>query len=112
MRRHGRGIYGCTQAPSEFACPPDCRYTYNPRTNRLYLHLFAWPFRHVHLDGFGDRIEYAQLLNDASEVKMLKTIPEASFGAMKESRPAATVTLELPIKKPNVTVPVVEIFLK
>lgn len=112
MRRHSRSIYGCTQAPDEFACPPDCRYTYNPTTNRLYLHLFAWPFRHVHLDGFGDRIEYAQLLNDASEVKMLKSIPEASYGAMKESRGASTVTLELPVKKPNVTVPVVELYLK
>ncbi len=29
MKRHSRSIYGCTQAPEEFACPPDCRYTYN-----------------------------------------------------------------------------------
>lgn len=112
MRLHSRSIYGCTQAPSEFVAPPDCRFTYNPERNRLYLHLFAWPYRHVHLDGIADRIEYAQLLNDASEVKMLISVPEASYGAMKENRQASTVTLELPVKKPRVTVPVVELFLK
>jgi len=112
MRRHERSIYGCTQAPSEFRAPEDCRFTYNPVTNRLYLHVFSWPYRHIHLDGIADRIEYAQLLNDASEIKMLHNIPEASYGAMKEVRDAKTVTLELPVKKPNVTVPVIELFLK
>ncbi len=112
MKRHNRSIYGCTQAPEEFACPQDCRYTYNPQTNRLYLHVFAWPFRHLHIDGIGERVEYAQLLNDASEIKMLKRVPEASYGAMKESRETTLLTLELPVKKPHVTVPVIELFLK
>ena len=112
MRRHDRSIYGCTQAPEEFKAPQDCRYTYNPVTNRLYLHVFSWPYRHIHLDNIANRIEYTQLLNDASEIKMLHSIPEASFGAMKEVREASTVTLELPVKKPNVAVPVIEIFLK
>ncbi len=112
MVRHGRSIYGCTQAPDEFACPEDCRFTYNPETNRLYLHVFSWPFKHVHLDGMAERVEYAQLLNDASEVKMLARVPEASYGAMKEDRRATLLTLELPVRKPNVTVPVIELFLK
>jgi alpha-L-fucosidase len=112
MRRHSRSIYGCTQAPTEFRAPEDCRYTYNPDTNRLYLHVFSWPFRHLHLDGMADRVEYAQLLNDASEIRMLTNIPEASYGAMKESREPNTITLELPVKKPNVAVPVIELFLK
>ncbi len=112
MKRHGRSIYGCTQAPEEFACPPDCRYTYNPETKRLYLHVFSWPFRHIHLDGMAERVEYAQLLNDASEIKMLKRVPEASYGAMKEDRHATLLTLEIPVKKPPVTVPVIELFLR
>jgi alpha-L-fucosidase len=58
------------------------------------------------------KVEYAQLLNDASEVKMLKKVPEAAYGSMKEEREANLLTLELPIKKPDVTVPVVELFLK
>jgi alpha-L-fucosidase len=112
MKRHSRSIYGCTQAPEEFPCPQDCRYTYNPEKKRLYLHIFSWPFRHLHLDGMAQHVEYAQLLNDASEIKMLKRVPEASYGAMKESREETLLTLELPVKPPNVTVPVVELFLK
>ncbi len=55
MKRHSRSIYGCTQAPDEFKAPQDCRYTFNPATNRLYLHIFAWPFRHIHLDNMAGR---------------------------------------------------------
>ncbi|MFW6189185.1 MAG: alpha-L-fucosidase [Planctomycetota bacterium] len=113
MKRHGRSIYGCTQAPEEFDCPPDCRCTYDPEADRLYLHVFSWPFRHLHLDGMAQRVEYAQLLNDASEVKMLKRVPEASYGAMEgEEREPTLLTLELPVRRPDVTVPVIELFLK
>jgi alpha-L-fucosidase len=94
MRLHNRSIYGATA--SDFAPPPDCRYT--QRGDRLYLHLFAWPFRHVHLPGLAGKVEYAQLLNDASEIRM-----EAKEDAL---------TLTLPIQQPHVAVPVVELFLK
>ncbi len=112
MRRHNRSIYGCTQAPADLACPPDCRLTYNPDKNRLYLHVFSWPFKHLHLDNMASRVEYAQLLNDASEIKMLRRVPEAEYGSMQETREPTLLTLELPIKKPNVTVPVIELFLR
>jgi alpha-L-fucosidase len=112
MKRHSRSIYGCTQAPDEFKAPQDCRYTYNPTTKRLYLHIFAWPFRHIHLENMAGKVEYAQLLNDASEVKMTTSVPEESYGAGVENREKTLLTLELPVKKPGVTVPVVELFLK
>ena len=112
MKRHSRAIYGCTQAPEDYRVPQDCRYTYNPKTRRLYLHLFTWPYRHIHLDGMAGVVEYAQLLNDASEIKLLRSVPEAAYGSMSEEREASTLTLELPVKKPDVTVPVIEIFLK
>jgi alpha-L-fucosidase len=112
MKRHSRSIYGCTQAPDDFKAPQDCRYTYNPITKRLYLHIFAWPFRHIHLENMAGRVEYAQLLNDASEVKMTTSVPEESYGAGVENREKTLLTLELPVKKPAVTVPVVELFLK
>jgi alpha-L-fucosidase len=112
MRRHARSIYGCTQAPAEFGpAPQDCRYTYSAEKNRLYLHVFNWPFKHLHLDGMAERVEYAQLLNDASEVKMsVRTRPADEYGPQGQS--ASTLTLELPVKKPSVTVPVIELFLK
>ena len=62
LRLHKRSIYGCSA--SDLTPPPDCRFTQNG--DHLYLHLFAWPFRHVHLDNLAGRVEYGQLLNDAS----------------------------------------------
>jgi alpha-L-fucosidase len=109
MRMHGRSIYGCTA--SDLTPPPDCRFTQNGK--RLYLHLFAWPFRHVHLDGLSEQVEYAQLLNDASEIKLIRVDPHqqaqnTTMGGGKSD----SLTLELPIQKPNVAVPVIELFLK
>jgi alpha-L-fucosidase len=108
MRPHNRSIYGCTA--SDLAPPPDCRYTQNG--DRLYLHLFAWPFRHVHLDGLADRVEYAQLLNDGSEIKMLTIDPHQQAQNTAMSGTAGTLTLELPVQKPPVVVPVIELFMK
>jgi alpha-L-fucosidase len=109
MRLHNRSIYGCTA--SDFVPPPDCRYTQNG--HRLYLHVFAWPFRHLHLDGLAGQVDYAQLLNDASEIKMLAIDPQqhaqnTTLGGL----PPGTLTLELPVQKPPVAVPVIELFLK
>ncbi|MBN1812784.1 MAG: alpha-L-fucosidase [Anaerolineae bacterium] len=108
MRLHGRSIYGCTA--SDLTPPPDCRYTQNG--NRLYLHLFAWPFHHVHLDGLAERVEYAQLLNDGSEIKMLVIDPNQQAQNIAMSGTPGTLTLELPVQKPPVAVPVIELFLK
>jgi alpha-L-fucosidase len=108
MRLHNRSIYGCTA--SDFTAPPDCRFTQNG--NRLYLHLFAWPFRHVHLDGLADKVAYAQLLNDASEIRMLELDPKQQAQNTTMSGKEGTLTLELPVQKPAVTVPVIELFLR
>jgi alpha-L-fucosidase len=107
MNRHSRSIYGCTMAPKEFTAPCDCRLTYNPATNRLYLHCFAWPYPVIELKGFGDRIAYAQLLNDASEVRFHKG---SGHGAADHGGGDVT-TLHLPVKAPDPSVPVIEIFL-
>jgi len=55
------------------------------------------------------RVEYAQLLNDASEIRMTTPAPHENLGF---ARAPGTLTLELPVQKPDVTVPVVELFLK
>jgi len=106
MRLHSRSIYGCTQ--SAYPAPPDCRFTQNG--TRLYLHLFAWPFRHIHLDGFAGKVAYAQLLNDASEVKLLEPGKHNEWSIATTA--SDTLTLELPVVKPGVVVPVVELFLR
>ena len=116
MRRHSRSIYGCTQAPAEFKTPQDCRLTYHPEKKRLYVHILAWPYKHLHLDGtaYLERVEYAQLLNDASEVQMkgLEAWQLDHAGARERGAPEPTLTLTLPQQKPDVRVPVVELFLK
>jgi len=105
MQLHSRAVYGCTQ--SEFAPPQDCRFTQNG--HRLYLHVYAWPSQYLYLDGLAGKVEYAQLLNDASEVKLLEPGRYKWLAAEEDSD---TLTLELPIRKPDVVVPVVELFLK
>ena len=112
MRRHGRSIYGCGPAPEGLKAPEDCRFTYNAATKRLYCHVFAWPIRHLHLEGMAGKVEYAQLLNDASEVRLQAHVEEEEYGAMRRSRDSGLLTLELPVPKPDATVPVVELFLK
>jgi alpha-L-fucosidase len=106
MRLHSRAVYGCTQ--SAYSAPADCRFT--QRGNRLYLHIFSWPFRHLHLDGFAGKVAYAQLLNDASEIRLLEPGKHSEW-SIAEVR-SDTLTLELPVVKPNVVVPVIELFLK
>jgi alpha-L-fucosidase len=108
LRRHGRAIYGCTQAPKEFPVPENCRLTYNPATNRLYVHLYAWPYAELHLPGLAGKVAYAQLLNDGSELPMI--VREAWQDAFEDKQPDALI-LQLPVQQPNVAVPVVELFL-
>ena len=109
MRLHERAIRGCTA--SDLTPPSDCRYTENG--DRLYLHLFAWPFKHVHLEGLAGRVEYAQLLSDASEIEMLVIDPDQQAqNTTMGGIPEGTLTLELPVQRPPVEVPVVELFLK
>jgi len=109
MRRHSRSIYGCTQAPAEFTAPKDCRYTFNPKTKRLYLHIFAWPYKHIALPSLGGKVAYAQLLNDASEVKLEGA---EAWQARWNTSGETVQNITLPQTQPNVTVPVVELFLK
>lgn len=112
MRRHSRSIYGCTEAPAEFPCPRDCRLTYNPKTNRMYVHIFAWPYKQLCLDGFSGKVAYAQLLHDASEVAM-KGVEDWQLERAKEAGfREDTLTITLPQTPPNVAVPVVELLMK
>ncbi|HYU73691.1 MAG TPA: hypothetical protein VEL31_13510 [Ktedonobacteraceae bacterium] len=91
---------------SEYLAPADCRFT--QRGNRLYLHIFSWPMRHVHVPGLAGRVAYAQLLNDGSEIRM----QEQAKDAERLQIHANVLTLEMPIQPPDVLVPVVELFLK
>ncbi len=108
MKLNGRSIYGCGSAPDGWKAPTDCRYTWNPQMKRLYLHLFAWPFRHICLPGLRDKFSYAQFLHDASEVCIYK---EEEKGNCSFKTMPGDLVLELPTRKPNVSIPVIEFFM-
>ena len=108
MKYHSCSIYGCGAAPG-LTAPDGCRYTWNPRTNRLYLHIYSWPFRFLELKGLGGKVKYAQLLRDHSEVLR----DEASAAVTgKAGTDVGNISLKLPVQKPDDAVPVVEIILK
>ena len=107
---HARSIYGCTQ--SEYSAPGDVRFTQNFQTNRLYVHIFAWPYANLHLPDLAGKVEYAQFLNDASEVRFQNESHAQEHNMMTCETAPGTLTLGLPVLKPNVTVPVIELFLK
>lgn len=104
MHHNSRSIYGCTA--SDYPAPVDCRVTQNGK--RLYLHIFAWPFRHIHLDDLAGKVEYAQFLHDASEVRFREFDPGVETQRSKQGQ----ITLSLPVVKPDVAIPVIELFLK
>jgi len=114
MRLHSRSIYGCNEAPEEFKTPQNCLLTYNPQTKRLYVHVFEWPMGTLYLDGFGGKVKYAQLLNDASEVRFTeaKSSETGYLAGERKEAVSQTLILRLPVQKPEVTVPVIELFLK
>lgn len=106
MKRHNPSIYGCGPAP--YKPPPDCRYTM--KGDRLYLHVFSWPFRHLHLPGLAGRVKFARFLHDGSEVRREEVDPaQEPFNTRLGGLPAGTLTLELPVNKPDALVPVIEL---
>lgn len=107
MKYNSRSIYGCGMAP--FEEPQGCRYTYNAKTNRLYVHVKAWPFRHLHLAGLSGKLKYAQILADGSEIQFTDS---AAVCGHRKATPDGSVTLNLPVVQPKSLVPVIEIFLK
>ena len=101
MKFNNRSIYNCTEAPSGFNAPANSLLTYNPVSKRLYVHLLAYPLGPVILPNMADKVKYVQFLHDASEIR---------FTASDES--PNDLVLSLPVQKPDVLIPVLEVFLK
>ena len=109
MHHNSRSIYGCTQAPDGFKAPENSLLTYNPKTKRLYIHLLDYPMQHLTLPGYKGKVKYAQFLHDGSEIKMTE-----KYGYMPIKEGVAgenDLILNLPMKKPNYEIPVIEVLL-
>ncbi len=104
MATHNDAIYGCNQ--SDYQAPQDCRLTQNG--NKIYVHFYAWPFRMLSLPGLAGKVEYARFLHDGSEVRIEAPAWETD---QLQIRPEDLI-LWLPVKQPDVIVPVVELTLK
>ena len=107
MKYNARAIYGCTQAPSTFDIPENSLLTYNPKSNRLYVHLLDYPLQNFTLKGMKDKIKYVQFLHDASEIKIEP--PKGHW--IKQELDEGDINLILPVNKPPVEIPVIEIVL-
>lgn len=99
MDDNSRSIYGCTKADEEFVPLRGTRLTQSADGKRLYIHLLEYPLNCVKMNMPPDRVDYAQFLYDGSEVK---------FNYEKEN----LVAFGIPVVKPDVPTPVIEVFLK
>lgn len=111
MKYNGRSIYGCTMAEPEFTAPEGTRLTQSVDGNRLYIHLLNYPYSIVPMKNLADKIEYAQFLHDSSEIKYKIGFPGNHFGEGLSAK-EDVVYFSLPVVAPQITVPVIEIFLK
>ena len=107
MKYNSRSIYGCTQAPDSFEVPDNTLLTYNPTTNRLYVHLLDYPLQNFTLKGMKGKIKYVQFLHDASEIKI--SAPTGYW--INQETNEGDENLILPVVKPPVEIPVIEIIL-
>ncbi len=108
MKFNDRSIYGCTQAPEKFVKPDNTLLTFNPKTNRLYIHLLDYLLQKLRLTGYQGKVKYAQFLHDASEIKMSEPRQHNRGG---DNQGTGDIDLSLPVAKPNVEIPVIELFL-
>ena len=100
MHANDKAIYDCTLAPEQYKAPEGDKLTYNPKTKRLYIHLYNYPTDgKLVLSDYKGKVKYAQLLNDYSEAKYT-----TSGGNDLE--------LTLPKNKPPYEIPVVELTLQ
>ena len=109
MRCHGEAIYGCGAAPSGFEAPSGTSLTCNPEKRLLYIHLHDYPMGFLPVN-FWDRIDYAQFLHDGSEIQVRP--PKKKWNGQAGDVLKVHGGLTLPMVKPAVETPVIEVFLK
>lgn len=108
MRLHRDAVIGAGHA--DFLPPREGVYT--QRGSRLCLHLFSWPLGFVHLPDLAGRVSFARLVNDGSWLKTSTTDPDQQASHMTpQGEAAGTLTVHLPVRRPDVLIPVIELTL-
>ena len=99
LKYNGRSVYGCTKAEPEFEAPVGTVLTQSADGSRLYIHMLEYPFSELKMKNMAGKVDYAQLLHDASEVRF-------------REKPDGSVHFLVPGIQPNQTVTTIELFLK
>lgn len=108
MDLHSKSIYAA--GASAIAAPRGTVIT--QRDNHVYVHLLVWPFGHIHLAGLAGKVRLARFVNDSSELKCVQIDPQqAAWNTTPGGQPPGTLTVHLPVVRPNVAVPVIELIL-
>ena len=94
-------------SPEEFAPPEYSLLTYNPKTRRLYVHLVFYPMGSLACS-FADKVKWARFLHDGSEIE-IKPLNKYLTAAYPE---VPKHNFILPVVKPDVEMPVIEVQLK
>jgi alpha-L-fucosidase len=97
-------------AEPEFVAPRGTRLTQSEDGKRLYIHLIEYPYAFLEFEGLGGKIDYAQFLHDGSEI--LYTEGGVDHFSEARTQNEGLVAFKIPYVKPNVVVPVIEVFLK
>lgn len=83
------------------------------RGDRVYVHLTTWPMQHLHLHGLSGRVRFARFLHDGSEVALSTIDPDQQALNMTPAGLGPDVlTVTLPIRRPDVLLPVIELRLE
>ena len=71
-----------------------------------------WPFMYINLPKLAGKVAYARFLHDGSEVQFRTAEPATLHNHLNVYAPDDSLILTLPVKKPDLAVPVVELILK
>ena len=107
MKYNSRSIYGCTMAEPEFVAPRGTRLTQSSNGKYLYVHIIEYPYEFLEMKNLAGKIAYAQFLHDGSEI--LYTENEVDHFSEGRTEGDDLVVFKIPLIKPNIINPVIEI---
>ncbi|QWW20513.1 alpha-L-fucosidase [Schaalia sp. 19OD2882] len=109
MRLNSTSVIGA--GPANLRAPDGVVYT--RAGNRLYIHVMAWPFGHLHLPDLAGKVRFVRFLADGSEIRTEVHDPDKeALTTEVGGQPAGTLTLVLPTRPPSPMLPVIEVLLE
>ncbi len=79
---------------------------------KLYLHVYSYPFKHIHLPEIADQVRFIRFLHDGSEIFYRGFDPNEVITSTEAVIAPNDLVVTLPVVPPNVLIPVLEITLK